>query len=161
MTTVSVKTQAEVLAANYAELSDYGLKKVFSRVPRALQDAMLPALVVWPGPMTRSQNGSGMSNRSRIFRPILYVFSAGLGTEEQGENLVYPWFDLVADHFEARPGLSLAANEDRAEVITLDHVFQGDQGYVQAPFPLNTENSYHAIIFQHTLDTVHRIVYRD
>lgn len=75
-----------------------GIQKVFPRMPRALQDAELPALVVVPGECQYGDDyGQGNQSRTRLWHIRLFAMNAGQGREMAAEAKADGLLDPVAD----------------------------------------------------------------
>jgi hypothetical protein len=140
-----------------------GVKKYFYQIPRVLQDAELPALVVFPGRAVYDAQWGGeqMVKETREFLMVLYLAKAGYGTEGQLEIQADPFFDQVRDFFLARPGLELDSEGAAQSESVYDSAITGDGGLQVGPYPLSGPDSpeYVQIRWTLTVDEVAAITY--
>lgn len=122
---MSISTVSVRLAAMCANIT--GITKAFARIPRKLEDAELPAAVVFPGQATYERAGGDVRRVTRDYQIAVYVLKGLQGGETQGQEAVEPFFERVLDYFEARPGLEL----NGAALAVLDAQLVSDGG-VQA-----------------------------
>lgn len=136
---MSESTTRQRLAAMWGEIN--GVRTHFNNIPRRLQDAQLPASVVFPGRATHaygpsSDNTEEFITETRVYRMVLYISNAQLGTSGQGEIDADPFFDSVLSHFAARPGLELDSEGAQQSVSVLDAALLTDGGLQVGPYPL-------------------------
>ncbi len=75
-----------------------GIQKVFARMPRALQDAELPALVIVAGECQYGDDyGQGNQSRTRLWQVQLFAMNGGQGREMAAEAKAEALLDPVAD----------------------------------------------------------------
>ena len=123
------------IAAMWGEIN--GVQTAFTQIPRALQDAQLPASVVFPGRATHSKDETEeFIDETRIYRMVLYISNAGLGTSGQGQIEADPFFDSVLAYFTARPGLELNAEGAHQSASVLDAELLNDGGLQVGPYPI-------------------------
>lgn len=116
-----------------------GVQTAFTNIPRELQDAQLPAFVVFPGPATydRDTLGESMLLIVREYNLILYVNNAQFGTEGQTQIEVDPFFDAVWTYFAARPGLELDSEGPTGQSVSeYIAILLSDGGLQVGPYPI-------------------------
>jgi hypothetical protein len=131
---MSVETTRPRIIAMWKQVT--GVGKVYDNIPRVIQQAHFPAVIVFPGEMDLSQLSSDMNEDDRIYRSWLILDEFGLGTESQAELNADPWFSRVRDHFAARPGLELdnVAVADLPQDLVFNSSFEGDSGFSIRPY---------------------------
>lgn len=115
-----------------------GVVTHYYQIPRVLQDAELPGVVIFPGAATYDTDSFGdqMVLDTRIYEMVLYLAKASFGTEGQLEVQADPFFDQVRDYFLARPGLELDAETTHQSETQYDSQLLGDSGLQVGPYPL-------------------------
>ncbi len=116
-----------------------GVVTPFQNIPRVLQDAQLPASVIWPGQATYDTDGLGDQEvlETRVYEMVLYMNEALFGTSGQMQSEADPFFDQVRDYFLARPGLELDAEGAVQSESAFNARLLGDGGLTVGPYPLN------------------------
>lgn len=157
------------IAAMWGEIN--GVQTAFTQIPRRLQDAQLPASVVFPGVATHnygpgSDDTEQFIRETRTYKMILYISNASFGTSGQGEIDADPFFDDVLGHFSARPGLELNKEAASQSYSVLNAALLTDGGLQVGPYPLGgsgTEPSpdYIQIGWDLQVEEIIEIVYRD
>lgn len=132
-------TTRKRIAAMWGEIN--GVRTAFTQIPRRLQDAQLPASVVFPGQATHnygpaSDDTEEFIKETRTYKMILYISNAQLGTSGQGEIDADPFFDDVLRHFSARPGLELNSEGAQQSESVLNAALLTDGGLQVGPYPL-------------------------
>lgn len=117
-----------------------GVVTAFVQIPRRLQDAQLPASVVFPGRATHSKSdlGEQLIHEVRIYKMVLYIANAQFGASGQTEIQADPFFDAVLQHFAARPGLELDSEGAQQSVSVLNTALLGDGGLQVGPYPIGS-----------------------
>lgn len=157
---MSVQTVTQRLAAMCREID--GVNKVFDNIPRALQDADLPAFVIYPGRgviANVSITGENDLLEQRTYTLTLYLMQATLGSTYQAQIAIVPFFDRVRDYFMARPGLETGDNPP-ADNRVYDTQWLGDNGFDVLRYPLSGA-PYAAIEFSLRVDEWAVIAYQD
>lgn len=154
---MSVETICTRLAANYAEIT--GVKKAYAQIPRVLQNAELPAVVIFPSAAQTEREGADMSDETRTYVAFLAIAEALLGTETQGQINTAPYFDRVKTYFMGRGGLELNEGTNPQDVV-FEARFLGDDGFQVIPYPLSGK-LYAAIQFRHEVEEYANIEYQD
>lgn len=115
-----------------------GVRTAFTNIPRVLQDAQLPAFVIFPGPATFDtyEEGQDIVKETRLYRLTLYVQNAAFGTTGDLEINTDPFFTSVRDFFLARPGLELDTDPNPKIPSAFNAKLLGDGGYQIGPYPL-------------------------
>lgn len=154
---MSVQTTRARLAAMYALVT--GVTKAFPDIPRAVQDAELPAVVIWPGEATYDTDGMGDNEvlETRIYQGIVLVQNVQLGTENQGQIVLDPFIDRIADYFLGRPGLELTGASP-PQVVVDEAKVPRDSGHIIQNYG---GVDYHAVIFYHEIKEVRVVTYQD
>lgn len=120
-----------------------GVVTTFYQIPRALQDAQLPGVVVFPAAAEydRETYGEQLEMETRIYEMVLYIEKAAFGTEGQTELDADTYFDQVKPYFDARPGLELdSQGTNQAFSVYQSHIL-GDGGFQVGPYPLQGQDS--------------------
>jgi len=142
-----------------------GVRTTYYQIPRVLQDADLPGVVIFPGAATYDKVvlGEEMDIDTRIYEMVLYLAKAQFGTEGQLEVQADPYFDQVRDYFLARPGLELDAQGATQSESAYDAVILGDGGLQVGPYPLSGQGSpdYIQIRWRLQVKEVATISYQD
>lgn len=114
---MSVSTTVIRLADMYALIP--GITTAYVNIPRTLQPAQLPAIVIEPGEATYDDGvGDGLVMSTEIYRATLFYDNAKFGTETQSESGLLPLIDNIKDYFFQRPGLQLdTAADPQADVV--------------------------------------------
>lgn len=143
------------------------IQTAFPNIPRTVQPAQLPAVIIFPGAATYDYDeyGENIVSETRKYRSLLLVSSALLGNEQTGEENVEPYFSRVRDYFAARPGLEDDTENEPHTVVVECHIV-GDSGYVKAEYPTGTGievgmGLFHAIEFNFEVEEVANITYKD
>lgn len=115
-----------------------GIVTHYYQIPRALQDAELPGVVIFPGAASYDTDSFGdqMVLDTRIYEMVLYLAKASFGTEGQLEVQADPFFDQVRDYFLGRPGLELDSEGATQSEAQYDSQLLGDGGLQVGPYPL-------------------------
>lgn len=136
-----------------------GIEKTFARPPRVLQNAELPALVVFVGRSTYNllSHGEQMNMDNRVYDVVLYAASAGDGTEGQSEEECETLMERVKAHYIATPGLELSGSS----LSVYDTEMLGDSGIQYLRYPLNAPNAkaYIGSVFQIRVSDLEEIDY--
>jgi hypothetical protein len=155
---MSVATTRPRIIAMWKQVT--GVGKVYDNIPRVIQTAHLPAVIVFPGEMDLSQLATDLGEDNRLYRSWLFLAEFGLGTEAQAELDADPWFDRVRDHFTARPGLELdnVAVGDLPQELVFNTAFEGDSGFTIRPYG---GKDYAVIEFRLRVNELASIAYQD
>lgn len=157
---MSVQTTTLRLAAMCREIE--GVRTAFDNIPRVLQDAELPAFVIYPGRaalVDADLTGEGDLIEQRTYTMTLYLIKAAYGTEYQAQTSIVPFFDRVRDYFMARPGLEYGA-DPASNPRVFDTAWRGDNGFDVLRYPLSG-TPYAAIEFNLQVDEWAAIAYQD
>lgn len=144
-----------------------GVETFFDNIPRVLQVAQLPALVVFPGAAVLESLGSDgdalVVQEARLYELVLYVAQANLGTEGQGEIECDPYFQSMERAFLARPGLELPSEGNEQTYSCLQSTLLGDGGLQSGPYPVSGQDGpeYLQIHWQLRIEEVDSVAYRD
>lgn len=154
---MSVQTTRARLAAMYALVT--GITKAFPDIPRVVQDAELPAVVIWPGEATYDTDSGGDNDvlETRTYQAFLLVQNLQLGTENQAQIAVDPFIDRIRDYFLARPGLELTGASPPQMVVDNATLLR-DSGYIVQNYG---GVDYGAVIFYHQIIEWAAIVHVD
>lgn len=117
-----------------------GVQTAFPQIPRALQQAQLPAFVVFPGEATYDYVtlGEEMVLPSRVYNMILYLSEAEFETSGQLEINADPFFEAVETYFFARPGLELDSEGVNQSESQYRARLLGDGGLQVGPYPIGS-----------------------
>lgn len=142
-----------------------GIRTPYQQIPRVLQDAELPGLVVFPGAATNDKTtfGNEINYQIRTYELVLYLQKAQFDTEGQGQLNVDPFFDAVTTHYLARPGLEIDAEGAAQSENEYDSMLLGDDGLQVGPYPISGPQSpdYLQIRFRLQVKELAGIVYQD
>lgn len=144
-----------------------GIQTAFTQIPRMVQDAQLPAMVIIPGPATYDYavESAQILTETRVYQLVLLVQNAAFGTSGDDQLQADPFFNAVRDYFAARPGLELDTQAEPRIPAVLDAKLLGDGGLGIGPYPLggggpDTPN-YVQIRWQLQVRELAPIYYRD
>lgn len=120
-----------------------GVVTTYYQIPRVLQDAALPGVVVFPAAAEydRETFGEQLEMETRIYEMVLYVEKAAYGTEGQTELNTDTYFDQVKPYFDARPGLELDSQGANQSFSVYQSHILGDGGFQVGPYPLAGQGS--------------------
>jgi hypothetical protein len=130
---MSVTTTRARLSAMGAFIA--GITHSFTDIPRVVQDAQLPALIVVPRQATYNIDyGEGTVGETRLYQLLVLVQRLGEGTEKQAQVSVDPFFQRVRDYFIARPQLELDGAAE-PQTVVYNAMPLGDAGFQVIPYP--------------------------
>lgn len=144
-----------------------GVVTAFTNIPRVLQDAQLPAFVIWPGAATYDKvtEGEQVLKEIRNYQLILFVQNAAFGTTGDLELQADPFFTSVRDYILARPGLELDTDPNPKIPAVLNAKLLGDGGLQIGSYPLNASGpdatQYIQIRWQLQVEELVQIDYAD
>lgn len=140
-----------------------GVRTAFTQIPRVLQDAQLPAFVVFPGEATYDRNTESeqMVLETRTYNLILYISNARFDTSGALEIEADPFFTAVRDYFLARPGLELDSQGNNQTESAFLAVLLGDGGLQVGPYPIGGDETYIQIRWRLQVQEIAAINYRD
>jgi hypothetical protein len=160
---MSEATTRNRIARMWAEIN--GVQTPFTEIPRALQQAQLPASVIFPGRATHDTKSLGeqMILETRTYKMVLYICEAAFGTTGQTEVQADPFFDAVLQHFTARPGLELDSEGAQQSESVLEAELPIDNGLQVGPYPIAGGDSPNYVQIQWDLQVqeVIAITYKD
>lgn len=151
---------------NVASETITGVVTFFEQIPYVLQDAQLPALVVFPGAATydsKIEYGEQIDVDIRVYEMVLYISKALFGTQGQLQLEADPYFSSFRDAFNARPGLELPSQGANQTYSVLQTAMLGDGGLQVGPYPLAGQGShdYIQLRFQLRVWELSPVLYRD
>lgn len=155
---MTVEITSARLAANYGEI--LGIRRAFEYIPRVIQIAELPAVVIFPGGVVDVNDDDEMVIEVRDYIGMLLISPVGMGTETQGQILTEPLFDRVRDYFIQRHGLELDTPQETPQIVVFNASFEGDDGFQILQYPLNG-TPYAGIQFRHRITEYADITYKD
>lgn len=144
-----------------------GVQTAFPNIPRILQDAELPAFVIFNGPASYDKHkfGNDTVDEKRIYRLVLYIERAEFDTEGQPQLNTDYFFQAVRDYLLARPGLELDTEANPQIGVAFDAELLGDGGFSVGPYPLNASGpgvpQYVQIQWQLQIEELAQITYAD
>lgn len=152
---MSMSEVRERLAEQFEQIS--GVNTAHRRVPRTLQRAELPSVVIHASRASYDLRAYGeqIVRDDRIYEAVLYVAETGDGTEGDGEEACEPFIDRVRDYFLARTGMEL----NGADAFVEDIAIIGDGGVTTRPYPQGGTTLYYAIPFQFRVWELHQVNY--
>ena len=129
------------IAAMMGEIN--GVRTAFAQIPRGLQDAQLPAAVVFPGQATHDRNSMGeqLVLETRVYKIVLYIANASFDTSGQGEINADPFFDDVLAKFAGSPGLELKSEGVQQSYSVLQTELLTDGGLQVGAYPIAGQGS--------------------
>jgi len=138
-----------------------GITKAFQYIPRTLQPAYLPAVVIYPGEAAYDWEsvGDGMVRTTEVYRATLYYDQAAFGTETQSETGLLPLIDSIKDYFFQRPGLQLDALADPQADVVFNARLVRSGGYQLATYATgkDTQSDFAAVTFTHEVTEYARV----
>lgn len=141
-----------------------GIVKAFTYVPRIINAADCPAVVIQTGQSQDDEITTGENDvmETRFYTATLYLDYARFGTESQSEDALDPFFDAVRDYFLARPGLELASASE-PQIVVYKAFFRGDSGFNLVQYATGGEaiGEFAATRFRHEVLEWHRVDYQD
>lgn len=165
---MTVKTTTAQLAAflrlvpNPDNTSVALLAFVHENIPRVLQDANCPCAVLFPAEAAYSISdlGNQTLETARRYRIVVFIENALYGTASQGQVIIAPFFDAIADYIVARPGLPLSTISPPRPVVG-ETSLVSDEGYSLTEYPIGSQKLYHSIEFVLEVIEIENIVYAD
>lgn len=135
---MSVLTTAQRLADMYALIP--GITQAFWYVPRVLQSASLPAVVIEPGDANYETDpvGDHTVMTTTLYRATLFYDRALFGTETQSETGLLPLIDSIRDYFLQRPGLELSS-EALPQAVVYNAKILRSGGYRKLSYPVGAD----------------------
>ncbi len=131
---MTVSTTVTRLAAMYELIP--GITTAYVNIPRTLQTAQLPAIVIEPGEASYDDAfGDGMVMSTEIYRATLFYDNAKFGTETQSESGLLPLIDSIKDYFFQRPGLQLDTLSDPESDVVYNAKLLRSGGYRILSYP--------------------------
>ncbi len=138
-----------------------GITVAFPSIPRVVQDAELPAVVVFPGEATYDVDTFGDNDvvETRLYRVLFLIQKAAYGTEDQAQVAIEPFFNTIRDYFLARPGLELTG-ATLPQTVVYNSTMIGDSGYQIIGYP-DQQSSYAAIEYRLSVIEFAEVNYAD
>jgi len=135
---MSVVTTSARIAAMAALIP--GITTAFPSIPRVVQDAELPAVVIFPGEATYDVDTFGDNDvvETRLYRILFLIQKAAYGTEDQAQVAIEPFFNTIRDYFLARPGLELTGAM-LPQTVVYNATMLGDSGYQIIGYPQGSD----------------------
>jgi hypothetical protein len=136
-------------------ITEFG--RVYPYVPRSLNDADLPCVMVIPQSVVRERQGGDNVKDVRTYSLQVYLSSARSGVSGEMEQQSYQLniWDRVYEQFDSRRRLSLEDNG-----IVIDSRISQDTGLQMLQYPAGAENFYFGIIFTLIVERVIRFQQR-
>lgn len=148
------------LAAMYELIP--GITKAFTYIPRTLQPAYLPAVIIYPGEALYDTDtvGDGTVQSIELYRAVLYFDQSLFGTENQTETGVLPMIDAIKDYFFERPGLQLDTLPKPESDVVFNARLIRSGGYQLTSYATGTDKQtdYGSVTFTHQVTNLARIV---
>lgn len=138
---MSVATTRRRLVDHWARIS--GVRTAFDSIPRKLQIAQLPGVVIFPAEATLDSDysyGEQTVRERRVYRMVLYLEEMPLNEGDQLQIEADPFFEAVKARFVNRPQLTL--DDDPNSDAVLDSNLLGDGGLQVGPYPLQSDSAY-------------------
>lgn len=133
-----------------------GISTSFTTIPRVVQDAQLPAVVVLPGTGTYAEDGAEQFLIERQFKVLVLVKNATQGVQGEYQGNILSLIDAVIQHFLERPGLELSLNEG---AISYNATVVSDEGYQNVSY--GDEAAYLGTIINMKVTDLSDIEYQD
>lgn len=110
----STPDKVEVIREQIAKsLTQTGIaQRVYSLIPRNVEAADLPAIIISPNNWRFEEYGESMSMITITYSVMVLIVPADFGTEGENEGLAIRIALAIARHFRARPGLEVAQSGD-------------------------------------------------
>ncbi len=156
---MSVSLTTIRLAAMYNLIT--GITTAYDYIPRTLQTAQLPAIVIEPGEATYDDGvGDGLVMSTEIYRATLFYDNAKFGTETQSESALLPLIDNIKDYFFQRPGLQLDTLADPSSDVIYNAKLLRSTGYRVLSYPTGsgTPADFATVTFFHQVMELARII---
>lgn len=133
--------------------------QAFAQIPREIQDAGLPAIVILPGPAAYDTDSMGdeIVVEKRIYNLHFFYSRVDVGTEGEAQAALVPYFSRIRNFFVARPGL-WDAEAVQPEDVQFDSRLIGDQGFEKIQYGAN---AFYGIRFQLEVTEIAAIEYAD
>ena len=135
-----------------------GVQTAFTTVPRVLQHAELPAVVVFPmrADYDLETFGERIVQEIRLYEAVLFVKEVTEDAEGEAEAACEEYIPLVRDYFLARTGLETTISESG---IVGDMELLGDGAPVAREFPRGSQRMYAAVPFYFRVKELSQINY--
>lgn len=106
--------------------------RAYGHAPNTINAADMPCWINFTGPATYDHIiiGADENLETREYKMRLYVLPYGAGAQGEAENLCEPFFPIVRDVFNARPGLEYPAHLPGVQTAIL----LGDSGVNVLPY---------------------------
>ncbi len=157
---MTVATTTERIAAMYRLIP--GVKTAYTYIPRTLQAAQLPAIVLEPGEAVydTASVGDGMLLSIEVYRATLFYDQALFGTETQSESGLLPLIDSIKDYFFRRPGLQLDTLADPESDVVFNATLVRSGGYQIKSYPTGKDvlTDFATVMFFHQVQEMSQIV---
>ena len=138
-----------------------GIRTAYATIPRAVNDADLPGLVVLPGPAIYDYQsatwGETMQSRKRTYYLDLLYSRSDTGVGGEVQIAVEPLMDSLTDFFSARPGLWLDGTTQPEDVVFNSRMV-GDSGYIKIEY---AGKAYDGVRFSLEVEEVFDVGYTD
>lgn len=170
MSVLTTVARIALMWRNFATESGLRIEKAHDRIPRIIQPAELPGVMIFPSPATYNydQYGEQVVSETRQYRSMLCVSAASLGNIETGQDFVENYFTPVRDYFAARPGLeddTAADTPGNRQTVVARARLISDGGYILFEWPSAASGGspalFHAIEFIHEVEELAHIEYQD
>lgn len=120
--------------------------KVFTYVPRKIDDTDLPCIIVYPGSSKRTRSSGDSVHEDMMWSVQLFLANAKQGGEGQGEEaaLDLQMIEQVLEEFDGRPMLQL--NGDAG--IIGSTIISGHDGLEVLSYPMGSNSLYFGVVFR-------------
>ncbi len=138
-----------------------GITTACVNIPRTLQPAQLPAIVIEPGEANYDDEfGGGMVMSTELYRATLFYDLALFGTATQSETGLLPLIDSIKDYFFQRPGLQLDTLSDPESDVVYNAKLLRSGGYRLLTYPVGADKdaSFATVTFFHQVMELSRIL---
>lgn len=138
-----------------------GITTAYTYIPRTLQTAQLPAIVIEPGQAAYDTDnwGTEMVMSIETYRATLFYDQALFGTETQSETGLLPLIDSIKTYFFQRPGLQLDTLSDPQADVVFNAKIVGSSGYRIQSYPVGGDKvaDFATVSFTHQVSELSQI----
>lgn len=156
MTVAAVRDRLYDIMREYAEVNevDHGKKMTVERyLPRQINAADCPTLLILPGEAPHSKLASDVAQASRVYRLRLYVAPTTQGITNEVEKRVEWFIDDLATYLDKKPRLEF--NDSGLDGVYGSSV-ESDGGITEAQYPIGGEKPVYYLMVEWRLRVITR-----
>lgn len=155
---MSVATTRRRLVAIWQRIT--GVRTAYDNIPRKLQAAQLPGVVIFPADALYDTDiqGDDTNVETRQYRMVLYLCEVAFEGEGDLQIDADPFFETVKNHFLARPQLTLD-NATEPQDVVYNARLVGDAGFQIGTYPLTADKQYALIEWRLEVKEVGNVSY--